>query len=95
MKACNEVFLGRDGNSPEALHHLSQAFSEVQKRLNGPDALKDSTLTIILMLVLQQQLLGDHTGAKVHVEGLRRMVELRGGVDALQPNLPLVLKICK
>ncbi|KAI6779953.1 uncharacterized protein J7T54_000253 [Emericellopsis cladophorae] len=31
----------------------------------------------------------------IHIAGLRRMVELRGGLDQLQQNPPLLMKICK
>ena len=95
MQAANEIYLGRGADSPRALSCLAQTFASMQKRLRGSDALTDSTLTIVVSLVGQQQMQSDIEGAKVHIAGLRRIVELRGGIDQLEDNLPLLLKICK
>ncbi len=95
MQACNELFLGGGRSSPEALHYLAQTFAQVRRRLEGTESLSDSTIAIVLSLINQEQIRREHLGAKVHIEGLRRMVELRGGLDQLQGNLPLLLKVCK
>lgn len=95
MQAANEIYLGRGAGSPRALSCLAQTFASMQKRLRGSDALTDSTLTIVVSLISQQQMQSDIEGAKVHIAGLRRIVELRGGIDQLEGNLPLLLKICK
>lgn len=95
MAACNEFFLGQVVSSPETLYHLSQTFALVQTRLTSDEALSDSTLGIILMLIIQEQVRNEHQKAEVHYEGLRKMIELRGGLCQLEGNLPLLLKICK
>jgi hypothetical protein len=95
MEACNEFFLGGGLSSPEALYHVSQTLALVRKRLESDEALSDTTIGIILMLILQEQLRKEYKEAKVHYEGLRKMVELRGGLCQLERNLQLVLKICK
>ncbi|RYP64384.1 hypothetical protein DL771_008778 [Monosporascus sp. 5C6A] len=95
MQACNELFLGGGESSPKALYHLSQTFARVRKRLQSPDALSDSTISTVLSLIAQEQIRRGQPGAKIHIAGLRRMVELRGGLDQLEKNPPLVVKICK
>ncbi|RYP84522.1 hypothetical protein DL769_001181 [Monosporascus sp. CRB-8-3] len=94
MQACNELFLGEGESSPKALYHLSQTFAQVRKRLQSPDALSDSTISTVLSLITLEQIRKDQPGAKIHIEGLRRMVELRGGLDKLEGNPPLLVKIC-
>lgn len=96
MQACNEIFLGTGASSPRALYHLSRTFAQVKKRLEGKDALSDSSLAIVISLINQEQIRNEQASAKVHIDGLKRMVELRGGLDRLsQDNQALGLKICK
>jgi hypothetical protein len=95
METCNEFFFGKNDSSPQAMYHLSKTFDLVNKRLESDEALSDSTLGLILMLVIQEQIRREHLQAEVHYEGLRKMVELRGGLCQLESNLPLLLKICK
>ncbi|RYP45354.1 hypothetical protein DL768_008291 [Monosporascus sp. mg162] len=95
MQACNELFLGGGESSPKALYYLSQTFAQVRKRLQSPDALSDSTISTVLSLITQELVRKAEAGAKIHFAGLIRMVELRGGLDQLEKNLPLLVKICK
>lgn len=94
MQACNEIFLGKE-NEHEALYHLSRTFAQVNKRLASADALSDSTIAIVISLIHQEQIRRRHADAAIHVRGLEKMIELRGGLGRLEGNLPLVLKVCK
>ena len=95
MEACSSFFFGGGSSSPEALQHLSKTFTLVQERLASDEALSDSTLGIILMLIAQEQIRHEQREAEIHFEGLKRMIELRGGLSQLESNVPLLLKICK
>lgn len=95
MQACNEVYLNRGENTPKALYGLSHTVNQVRERLESPDALSDSTITMVLSLINQEQMKQCHTAAKVHLQGLRKMIELRGGLEQLEGNISLVLKACK
>ncbi|KAJ5574042.1 uncharacterized protein N7459_008469 [Penicillium hispanicum] len=95
MQACNEIYLS-DGNSPaKALYHLSQTFTQIQKRLDSEDALSDSTIALIASLILQEQLRNQLPAAEMHARGLQRIIQLRGGLDQLEGNVALILKVCK
>lgn len=94
MEACNEFFSGGT-RSPATFYHLSRTFTLVRKRLKSEEAVSDSTLGIVLMLVIQEQIRNEQSEAQIHYEGLGKMIELRGGLCQLERNLPLVLKICK
>jgi hypothetical protein len=95
MQASNEIFHCDGESSPKALYHLSQTFAQVKKRLEGDSALSDSSIAIVMSLINQEQIRQQHSAAAVHVRGLQRMIELRGGLGQLEGNVPLVLKICK
>ena len=95
MKACNEIFL-RDGDSSAcALYHLSRTFAHVKKRLESEHALSDSTIAIVMSLISQEQIRQQHSAAQIHAKGLIKLIELRGGLNELEGNIGLVLKICK
>jgi hypothetical protein len=94
MAACNETILGGKGSS-KAVFHSSQTFAQVNKRLGTDQALSDSTLAIIVMLIMQEQMRKEEHEAEIHYEGLKKMVELRGGLSQIESNRPLVVKICK
>ncbi|KAJ5657614.1 uncharacterized protein N7484_001263 [Penicillium longicatenatum] len=95
MQASNEIFHCHGESSPKAMYHLSQTFAQVNKRLQGDDALSDSTIAIVMSLITQEQIRQQLSAATVHLKGLEKMVELRGGLTQLGQNVPLVLKICK
>ncbi|OBT65829.1 hypothetical protein VE03_05446 [Pseudogymnoascus sp. 23342-1-I1] len=95
MEACNGLFLGGDLVSSETLYHVSQTFALIRKRLESDEALSDTTIGIILMLILQEQIRKEDRAAEIHYEGLKKMVELRGGLCQLERNPHLLLKICK
>lgn len=88
--------MGPGASSSKALHHMSETFALVNKRLQGEHALDDSTLALVISLINQEQIRNEQKGAKIHIDGLKRIVGLRGGLKNLErANVPLVLKICK
>lgn len=95
MQASNAIFLHNGGSSKEALYHLSQTFVQVRRRIREDVELSDSTIAIVMSLVIQEQIRSETEQAVVQFLGLRRMIELRGGLSALEGNVELVLKACK
>lgn len=95
MQAATDIFAGDGSYSHMALHHLSKALATFNKRLQSEEALSDSTIAIIIALVFQDQFRHQHSSAAVHINGLARIVELRGGIDQIDAHVGLVLKICK
>lgn len=95
MQACNEIFLANGNSSAKALYHLSQTLAYVQKRLQGADALSDSSIALVVSLIEQEQIRGEPLAAEIHAQGLQRMVQLRRGLSQLEENVPLLLRICK
>jgi hypothetical protein len=95
MEASNDFFLRKGLSSPEGLYHLSQTFTLVKGKLESDEALSDSTMSIVVMLIIQEQMRKGKWEAQVHYQGLLKMIELRGGLSQLEKNLPLLLKICK
>ena len=94
MKTCNDIFL-HGTTTVRAMQHISRTFAHVKKKLESDDTLSDGTIMTIMSLVSQEMMQQQHTAAKVHAEGMQKIVELRGGLDKLEPNIGLIVKICK
>ena len=67
-----------------ALFHLSKTLSHVQSSLyQGDQATSDNTIVVVTSLAMAAMLLGELGTAGKHMDGLARIVELRGGFKAL------------
>ncbi|ETS77712.1 hypothetical protein PFICI_09774 [Pestalotiopsis fici W106-1] len=95
MDATNAFFVRGSPHGSEGLQHYSRSLAVVSDRLRGREALADSTLMLIVLLVLQEQMRQEVEAARVHYEGLKKMIQLRGGLAQLEDNGPVALKICK
>jgi len=94
IAAAHNLYSGR-GTTAEFLHHKYTAIAEVNQSLSDPRfATSDGNITAVFTLLcieetsLLPELGRDEEEAKkqraIHLIGLRKMVELRGGITALQ-----------
>jgi hypothetical protein len=82
-------------NSVAALHH-QKGLMLLRQRLEGDDdeaKVFDDTISAILKLASAAQLDGVAEVAKQHMQGLRKMVDLRGGLGAFGGNLKRSVEI--
>jgi hypothetical protein len=78
----------------QAMRHLSRTFHLVNQRLSSPDPVSDSTIAVVVSLTHYDRLRGQYRQGLVHLEGLRQIVELRGGVSEFtKSHRSLALKI--
>ncbi|CZR65804.1 uncharacterized protein PAC_15704 [Phialocephala subalpina] len=71
----------------EAGFHFLKGVQLLQQRLSTGDEeakASDSTLSAVLTLATTAHVIGDFKTANMHIEGLRKMVNLRGGLAALR-----------
>lgn len=94
MESTNEFFLGKGTSSPQALAYLCKSLSLVKRRTEGENALSDSTICMVMLLVLQEQVRHEEA-SQIHYEGLRKMISLRGGVSQLKDCPTLLIKMSK
>jgi hypothetical protein len=76
-----------------AMLHFQKGLQLFRARLLGEDKeakLSDSTIGVVLKLATAAHLIGDYRASKQHMEGLRKMVDLRGGLDVFKGKHPLV-----
>ncbi|KAH0424039.1 hypothetical protein CcaCcLH18_11773 [Colletotrichum camelliae] len=88
-----DFFERKSTTSSKTLHHICQAYSLVNLKLSGPHAISDSAIAAVVTLAIYQQIHQQHSTGLVHLKGLHRMIELRGGIARLmKENRPLALK---
>lgn len=76
-----------------ALLHFQKGLGLLRERILGQDdevKISDSTIGIVLKLAGAAHFNGDHTALEQHLGGLRKMVDLRGGLDVFKNRLLLV-----
>ncbi|KAF2493962.1 hypothetical protein BU16DRAFT_562918 [Lophium mytilinum] len=76
----------------EALRHLSCTFRLVNERLSGKDTVSNTTIAVVLLLTQYERIQNRYCQGLVHLEGLHRMVELRGGICKLTRDAPGIAK---
>lgn len=68
----------------EGMRHLSLAFRLVNERLSGMNPVSDITMAVVVVLTQYERLQGHYGQVLIHLDGLQRMVELRGGMSQLK-----------
>lgn len=82
--------------SATALFHEAKTLQLLQCRINDPDAaLRDTTITVVVTLVMVSALVGHASVVKKHMQGLHQIITLRGGMRELQKNAQLQIKVCR
>ncbi|KAI1846145.1 hypothetical protein JX266_007670 [Neoarthrinium moseri] len=67
--------------------HFQKGLEILQERLSGPDdqiKISDSTIGVVVKLATAAHFNGDYRTSKQHMEAIRKMVDLRGGITALK-----------
>lgn len=75
-------------------HHLGKTMTFLKERLsdNGLSA-HNSTISIVVSLVLVFSSLGEHSTARVHMKPLIEMTRLRGGAESFRSCARVYLKV--
>ncbi|KAJ3550273.1 hypothetical protein NM208_g66 [Fusarium decemcellulare] len=85
-----EIFIDRflrrreESTNATAIIHLHKGLNLLRERLVADDdesKVSDSTIGVVLKLASAAHFNGDYEASKQHMDGLRKMVNLRGGLD--------------
>lgn len=75
--------------NPAAMLHFQKGLRILRERLlsnNDAARLSDSTISVVLKLANAAHFDGDYEASRQHMEGLRKIVDLRGGLDTFKGN---------
>ncbi|KFY31546.1 hypothetical protein V493_01003 [Pseudogymnoascus sp. VKM F-4281 (FW-2241)] len=87
VTARNNLVAQKD-DPKESMRHLSQTFRLINERLSKNDAVSDETIAVVVILAQHERIRGRYREGLVHVGGLERMAQLRGGAAALSRYRP-------
>lgn len=90
--------LHQPSSSTETWFHLARTLQLLQARLYSADlatAISDATIMAVVLLASIAEITGDFAVASSHVNGLERIVSLRGGVKALDVHRNVHMKACR
>lgn len=82
-------------NSPKVCSSLSRTFQLMNKKLSGKDALSDMTIGLTALLTVHETLRGDLNSTKIHLDGLERMITLRGGIETFRSSPSMLAKFAR
>jgi hypothetical protein len=89
-------WLQGDALSPTALFHEGKTLQLLQDRINDPQlAIRDTTIAVVVTLVMVSALVGHVSVVKKHMQGLNQIITLRGGMRELEKNAQLQIKVCR
>ncbi|CVL00695.1 uncharacterized protein FMAN_10039 [Fusarium mangiferae] len=94
IQASNEIYLGIGYNCTNSLSCISQTLDQLKVRLNSKEALSDHTISIIMALINQEQAAEHYEAAETHMAGLKKIADLRGGLENLEDDV-IAVKICR
>lgn len=95
MATLNAFVFATEAPPSEANYHLGKAVGLVKEKLGTAEALTNSNISVVNFLAVRDMYRGDQLSAEIHLKGLLKMVELRGGLSQLEGDCTLALKICK
>ena len=83
-----------------ACFHYGQALQLLQARLNEYEfdhesAVSDSTIMVVITLATAAELTEDYATVANHIQGLEKIITLRGGVRALNAHNNIQVKVCR
>ena len=92
------LMLGRENHHAAqcASPNFSKALRLLRERLLfGDEKIKvsDPTILVVIALALHARMMGDYESTKHHMEGLRKIVNLRGGIAAISHSTKLVMEV--
>lgn len=82
-----------DSINPAAMLHFHKGLHLLRERLSSDEheaKISDSTMGMVYKLASGSHFNGDHLVARQHMEGLGKMVELRGGLSVFEGKQLLV-----
>ncbi|KAK0383336.1 hypothetical protein NLU13_9249 [Sarocladium strictum] len=90
--ACHDLARGRKKLSSEYKMYLAKCLSLLNQKLSGEGAGDTSTIALVTGLCVLSLTLGDLSLLKIHVGGLRNVIQHRGGIKSLAAENALVME---
>jgi hypothetical protein len=93
-EVCKDSFIGKQDTSPRALRYLSSTYRSIAQNIENGGVPSDSTIAAVMSMALHEDFRRQPSRSRVHIDALQRLIELRGGVKALEAVV-LLQKVCR
>jgi hypothetical protein len=93
MDTLNAFFLDQQSLSKQTAWHIDQAIHSVSEKLNTPSILDESSFLVVNFLIVQALVQENDRSVSAHRKGLKLMIQLAGGLDNMDLEYTLALKI--
>lgn len=80
----HKVLRGKQGSSPQAMLHYQKGLGILRSRFSSNDdeaKVTNSTISAVLKLATISHFNGDYPETSHHMQGVRKIVDLRGGLE--------------
>lgn len=82
--------------SPQTQLYLRKTIALLQQKIeNTAEQISDVTAAVVVSLAMMAGASGDDEACEAHVEGLKKMVKMRGGLDGFQSNRQMQMKLSR
>ncbi|GAM33903.1 hypothetical protein TCE0_013f01138 [Talaromyces pinophilus] len=78
---------------PIALRHMQKALSIIKTRIATMRAVADETIAVIATLAFVEKTRGSFDNWRIHMNGLKRLVDMRGGLVSLETKPMVMTKV--
>jgi hypothetical protein len=89
MTVISSYTANRD-DARDAIHHLCCTFRMVNEQLSKPEIVPVPTIATVMMLAQYERHQSHNYQGLVHMNGLQRLINLRGGLLEINKDLPLL-----
>ncbi|KAH8170487.1 fungal specific transcription factor domain-containing protein [Sarocladium implicatum] len=70
-----------------AMQHMARSLQLINTRLAAKDGLTDINIAVIVVMTQYARMSGQLDDCRIHLDGLNRMIQLKGGINAIRPDL--------
>lgn len=70
-----------------AMGHMARSLKLINARLAAKDGITDTNIAVIVVMTQYARMSGQLDDCRIHLDGLHRMIRLRGGINAIRPDL--------
>lgn len=89
-----EILKGEDDGTRPMLLLKKECIRLLRERVGDPVlSVSDHTIGSVLALSIVEFERGDFRGVRMHIEGLKRMVKIRGGLGAIRSTNPMLANL--
>jgi hypothetical protein len=75
-----------------AIRHITQAFRLVNERISRAERVTNPTMAVVMSLASYESTRGHYDRGMIHLSGLHRMIEMRGGLDRVGSEEPELMQ---